>query len=123
MIACEKTSTNKLHWALGCNTQVLPNCYLWVEKETGKRHKVLKLPPSTNGVSVRHPVILCYVDSVHADHANEQPCAEVWTFAWWQGMISVKTLSKLAALRHEGALLVSCISLASCWLCMSTTKV
>lgn len=52
---------------------VLPNCYLWVEKATGMRYKVLKLPPSTTGTS---------------------------------GMISIKTLSKLAQLRHEGVMLV-----------------
>ena len=40
--------------------QVLPNCYLWVEKATGKRHKVLKLPPSTNGVSVK-PCCMCFL--------------------------------------------------------------
>jgi hypothetical protein len=32
--------------------QVLPNCYLWVETATGRRHKVLKLPPSSTGTSV-----------------------------------------------------------------------
>ena len=36
-------------------SQVLPNCYLWVEKSTGMRYKVLKLPPSTTGTSVSHP--------------------------------------------------------------------
>ena len=35
-----------------------------------------------------------------------------------QGMISIKTLSKLAALRHEGVMLVRTMShLAQQWLC------
>ena len=39
-------------------TQVLPNCYLWVEKATGMRYKVLKLPPSTTGTSVSSSLCL-----------------------------------------------------------------
>ena len=52
--------------------QVLPNCYLWVEKETGKRHKVLKLPPSTNGVSVNKlSLVLHRVSWLMQDSSSE----------------------------------------------------
>lgn len=60
-------------WGEVTQPSVLPNCFLWVERETGRRHKVLKLPPSSTGTA---------------------------------GMISIRTLSKLAQLRHEGAMLV-----------------
>jgi hypothetical protein len=44
-----------------------------------------------------HTVFFAWHATPHLKHALR---------IFWQGMISVKTLSKLAALRHEGALLV-----------------
>lgn len=36
-------------WGAITGPSVIPGCFMYVEKTTGKRHKVLKLPPSTTG--------------------------------------------------------------------------
>ena len=119
--------------------QVLPNCYLWVEKTTGMRYKVLKLPPSSTGISVSPTLLplpdcsphgmLCTAPCVGLAHLCPLvPVSWLWLVFSWdegnavsrkalrpccliivQGMISIKTLSKLAQLRHEGVMLVRAI--------------
>lgn len=36
-------------WGAITGPSVVPGCFMYIERETGKRHKVLKLPPTTTG--------------------------------------------------------------------------
>lgn len=101
---------------------MVPGCFLYVEKvgstsptvttaskrmtmlhstqETGKRHKVLKLPPTTTGLQV-----------VAVGSCTQPVCAvqhglSITSGRLLQGIISVKTLTELERMRRGGVKLV-----------------
>lgn len=68
-------------------------------QETGKRHKVLKLPPTTTGLQV----VAVGIAHAHNKHGSKPQHHLVHLL---QGIISVKTLTELERMRRGGVKLV-----------------